>query len=56
MRFKEQQNEAAIKVLGDLSPVAWWHIQLAGNYVFDEDNELLNLERILETVTTSFTD
>ncbi|MDE1484517.1 hypothetical protein [Xenorhabdus bovienii] len=34
----------------NLSPVAWNHIQLAGNYVFAELSDTFSLDSLLENV------
>ncbi|MDE9434204.1 hypothetical protein [Xenorhabdus bovienii] len=34
----------------NLSPVAWNHIQLAGNYVFAEPSDTFSLDSLLENV------
>lgn len=39
-----------VDILTNLSPVAWMHIQLAGNYVFAEQKETFNLESMLESI------
>ena len=37
-------------MIARFSPVAWSHIQLAGNYVFGNRDGLLNLYSMLESV------
>ena len=49
-RFEKQENESAIELLSNISPVAWGHIQLTGHYVFEEKEDMLNLENMLESV------
>lgn len=39
-----------VSLLSNLSPVAWSHIQLAGNYTFARQPEIFSLESILENV------
>lgn len=39
-----------VDLLANLSPVAWSHIQLAGNYTFADEQDTLNLEALLEDV------
>jgi hypothetical protein len=40
----------AIEMLANLSPVAWGHILLGGNYSFEEQAAITNLDSILENV------
>ncbi|MCW6556846.1 Tn3 family transposase [Yersinia ruckeri] len=49
-KFKKQGNEKAIEMLANLSPVAWGHILLSGNYTFDEQAAITSLDSILEDV------
>ena len=49
-RFEEKGNQTVIDLLANLSPVAWSHIQLAGNYTFADEQNTLNLEALLEDV------
>ncbi|MEZ8306909.1 Tn3 family transposase [Vibrio splendidus] len=49
-RFEKQKNDDAIELLSNISPVAWGHIQLTGHYVFEEREDMLNLESMLESV------
>ena len=49
-RFEKQKNDGAIELLSNISPVAWGHIQLTGHYVFEEREDMLNLESMLESV------
>lgn len=48
--FEEQGNEDAIDMLANLSPVAWGHILLGGNYSFEEQTSITKLDGILENV------
>ena len=49
-KFEKTNDQKAIEMIAGLSPVAWRHIQLAGNYIFGNQGALLNLYRILESV------
>jgi TnpA family transposase len=49
-RFKEKGNQTVVDLLAKLSPVAWSHIQLAGNDTFADEQDTLNLEVLLEDV------
>lgn len=49
-KFEKDKNQDAVDMLINLSPVAWAHIQLAGNYNFGEQTESFNLEMMLEHV------
>ncbi|CNI60456.1 Tn3 family transposase [Yersinia pekkanenii] len=49
-KFEKQNNEKAIEMLANLSPVAWGHILLGGNYSFEEQAAITNLDSILENV------
>ncbi|OLQ73217.1 hypothetical protein BIT28_25710 [Photobacterium proteolyticum] len=49
-RFEKQKNDSVIELLSNISPVAWGHIQLTGHYVFEEKEDMLNLENMLESV------
>ncbi|MBL4940885.1 MAG: Tn3 family transposase [Colwellia sp.] len=49
-KFEKDKNQDAVDMLINLSPVAWAHIQLAGNYNFGEQTEIFNLEMMLEHV------
>lgn len=49
-RYEKEGNQEVIDLLANLSPVAWSHIQLAGNYTFAEQNETFNLESMLEDI------
>lgn len=45
-----QGNDEVVSLLSNLSPVAWNHIQLAGNYTFARQPEIFSLDSILENV------
>ena len=49
-KFEKSNNQEAIEVLSNLSPVAWAHIQLAGNYTFYANKTALKLDSMLEEV------
>lgn len=49
-KFETQGNQEVVSLLSNLSPVAWNHIQLAGNYTFARQQEIFSLERLLENV------
>lgn len=49
-RFETQGNQEVVSLLSNLSPVAWNHIQLAGNYTFARQAEVFSLDSILENV------
>ncbi|ECG1390739.1 TPA_asm: Tn3 family transposase [Salmonella enterica subsp. houtenae serovar 45:g,z51:-] len=49
-KCEEQGNKEAIDVLANLSPVAWGHILLGGNYSFEEQAAITDLDGILENV------
>lgn len=49
-KFEEQNNDEAVNILTNLSPVAWSHIQLGGHYTFAQEQDTLNLASLLEHV------
>nr|WP_234418658.1 transposase [Dongshaea marina] len=49
-KYEEQGDQQAIDILTNLSPVAWNHIQLAGNYRFAEQKETFTIESVLEGI------
>ncbi|HHR6132240.1 TPA: Tn3 family transposase [Providencia alcalifaciens] len=49
-RFETLGNQEVVSLLSNLSPVAWSHIQLAGNYTFARQPEIFSLESMLENV------
>ncbi|WP_053014299.1 MULTISPECIES: Tn3 family transposase [Xenorhabdus] len=49
-KFQKEGNQKAVNLIAGFSPVAWRHIQLAGNYVFGNRDGLLNLYSMLERV------
>lgn len=49
-KFEKENNKKAIDVLANLSPVAWRHILLGGNYSFEDQVAITNLDSLLEGV------
>lgn len=49
-KFEQLDNKEAIDMLANLSPVAWGHILLGGNYSFEEQAAITDLVGILESV------
>ncbi|MCW7552653.1 transposase [Endozoicomonas gorgoniicola] len=49
-KFQKDGNQRVVDMIASFSPVAWTHIQLAGNYVFGNRDGLLNLYSMLESV------
>ncbi len=49
-KFQKDNNQKVVDLIARFSPVAWSHIQLAGNYVFGNSDVLLNLVSMLESV------
>lgn len=49
-KFEQADNKEAIDMLANLSPVAWGHILLGGNYSFEEQAAITDLVGILENV------
>ena len=49
-KFQKDGNQRVVDMIARFSPVAWSHIQLAGNYVFGNRDGLLNLYSMLESV------
>lgn len=49
-KFQKDGNQRVVDMIASFSPVAWSHIQLAGNYVFGNSDGLLNLYSMLESV------
>lgn len=49
-RYEKEGNEEVVKLLANLSPVAWGHIQLGGNYTFARQQETFSLEGILKDI------
>lgn len=46
-KFQKEGNQKTVNLIAGFSPVAWRHIQLAGNYVFGNRDGLLNLYSML---------
>ena len=51
-KFEKQDKQEVVDMLANLSPVAWSHIQLAGNYIFADQKEMLNLDSLLENINS----
>ncbi|HCC5806124.1 TPA: Tn3 family transposase [Escherichia coli] len=49
-KFEKENNKKAIDVLANLSPVAWGHILLGGNYSFEDKAAITSLDNLLEGV------
>ncbi|MEY0304714.1 transposase, partial [Providencia manganoxydans] len=49
-KFARENNQEAVNMIAELSPVAWQHIQLAGNYTFGLKKDNIVLERLLENL------
>nr|ELR5228259.1 hypothetical protein [Providencia rettgeri] len=56
-KFARENNQEAVNMIAELSPiayrlspVAWQHIQLAGNYTFGLKKDNIVLERLLKNL------
>ncbi|MEZ8138799.1 Tn3 family transposase [Vibrio splendidus] len=49
-KFEKEGNQKVMELIAGLSPVAWRHIQLAGNYTFGQKKDNIVLERLLENL------
>lgn len=49
-KCEKESNKEAIDMLANLSPVAWGHILLGGNYSFEDQTILTDLNEILEDI------
>jgi len=49
-KFELENNQEAINMIANLSPVAWRHIQLAGNYTFGIKKNIISVDRLLENL------
>ncbi|WP_412767474.1 Tn3 family transposase [Vibrio anguillarum] len=49
-KFEHENNQEVVNLIAGLSPVAWRHIQLAGNYTFGVKKDNIVLERLLENL------
>ncbi|WP_438863092.1 Tn3 family transposase [Neptunicella sp.] len=49
-KFELENNQEAINMIANLSPVAWRHIQLAGNYTFGIKKNNISVDRLLENL------
>ncbi|MDC5841067.1 transposase [Vibrio europaeus] len=49
-KFEQEGNLEVVSLIAGLSPVAWRHIQLAGNYTFGIQKDNIVLEKLLENL------
>ena len=49
-KFDKEGNQQVVNLLSGLSPVAWNHIQLSGNYTFASSQQEIDIEHLLEGV------
>ncbi|WYW35941.1 Tn3 family transposase (plasmid) [Vibrio harveyi] len=49
-KFEQEGNQEVVNLIAGLSPVAWRHIQLAGNYTFGIQKDNIVLEKLLENL------
>lgn len=49
-KFEQEGNQEVVNLIASLSPVAWRHIQLAGNYTFGIQKDNIVLEKLLENL------
>ncbi len=49
-KFEQENNLEVVNLIAGLSPVAWRHIQLAGNYTFGIKKDNIVLEKLLENL------
>jgi hypothetical protein len=49
-KLEKSNNHEAVDMLANLSPVAWAHIQLAGNDIFGDEKVSFDLNNMLEDV------
>jgi hypothetical protein len=49
-KAKKEGNEKLYKTITRLSPVAWRHINLYGNYEFNKAITLLDLQKIIDQI------
>ncbi|MEX9217108.1 Tn3 family transposase [Providencia rettgeri] len=49
-KCEKESNKEAIDMLANLSPVAWGHVLLGGNYSFEDQTILTDLNEILEDI------
>ncbi|MEZ8862567.1 Tn3 family transposase [Vibrio sp. 10N.247.311.51] len=49
-KFEQEKNPEVVSLIAGLSPVAWRHIQLAGNYTFGVKKDNIILEKLLENL------
>ncbi|MGI9286138.1 MAG: Tn3 family transposase, partial [Pseudomonadales bacterium] len=49
-RYERKRDQRAVDIITRVSPVAWQNVNLNGNYSFQQDNTLLDLEALLAGV------
>ncbi|EPJ42954.1 MAG: transposase [Osedax symbiont Rs2] len=49
-KFENENNPEIVNMIAKLSPVAWRHIQLAGNYIFGIKKNSISVDRLLENL------
>jgi hypothetical protein len=49
-KFEFENNQEVVNMIANLSPVAWRHIQLAGNYTFGNKKNNISVDRLLENL------
>ncbi|MGF1703527.1 transposase [Photobacterium makurazakiensis] len=49
-KFEQEGNQEVVNLIAGLSPVAWRHIQLAGNYTFGIQKDNIVLDKLLENL------
>lgn len=49
-KLEKENNQKAIDILTNLSPVAWGHILLGGNYSFEDKAAITNVNNLLDDV------
>jgi TnpA family transposase len=49
-KYERDKNDKQVGIIADLSPVAWSHIQLGGNYNFGEKLMTIDLSNMLENI------
>lgn len=53
-KAEKEGNEKLYKIITRLSPVAWRHINLYGNYEFSKELTLLDLQKIIDQMIAGF--
>jgi hypothetical protein len=49
--FEKTGDEAKLAIIKQVSPVAWHNINLNGNYSFDFDHKLIDIEELMRPIT-----